>query len=265
MAQKNIGTNWNRDNRNNMNHNFNELYGKYDEFSKAIIEDIRDELMEGSKINFIPPVESVDDLPSDANIGDTSFVTTKGEWHRWNGEKWEFVAKTDPSEFISLQDSFKTLSDDYDSFTDSLNNDFESFKESINTTIDDRLGDLQGVLQEFMDNLEGDVVYVEEEGENENGNYIRYSDGMQICWNMRISQATDTKTGNVYTSGGEKVMYPKEFSSSYPVSTSAIISRKGTWANTYETNNECVTFYQFRSVQSSSTFYKIVQAIGRWK
>src|SRR5699024_11210004 len=116
-----------------------------------------------------------------------------------------------------------------------------------------------------MDNLEGDVVYVEEEGENENGNYIRYSDGMQICWNMRISQATDTKTGNVYTSGGEKVMYPKEFSSSYPVSTSAIVSSNGKWANAYEPNIDGVPVYQCGSVQSSSPFYTIVQAIGRWK
>lgn len=264
MAQQQIGTLWDRVARNGINSNFSELYNKYNDFVGEVTEDIRKELLKGAEINFIDPVETVEELPEEASNGDTAFVTSKGEWHRWDGEAWAVVARTDPTEFISLQSAFAELEQGVDEFKASLNNSFDDFKADVSNTIDDRLGDLQGLLQSFIDSLEGQVVYVEEEGENENGQYIRYSDGAQFCWARPFSQTANISAGSIWRSDLRSWTYPAPFIDTPIVNAS--VSSYARWADIGGLpSSEEVSLVQYGYSEGTSAYATSVVAFGRWK
>src|SRR5690625_4568956 len=145
MAQKIIGNMWDRVSRNDINGNFTELYGKYADFAGAITEEIRQELLEGAEVSFIDPVETVADLPSDAVNGNTSFVMSTGGWYRYDGESCgsKPIAKTDPSEFISLRGDFDTLHKEVIDYGLATEQAIEDFQADVNNTIDDRLDDIR--------------------------------------------------------------------------------------------------------------------------
>src|SRR5699024_7484946 len=134
MAQRNIGSNWNRDNRNNINENFTELYKKYQDYFTEITEDLREDLIEGSHIEIKGYLETEESLPSSASNGDTYFITSTGVWERWNGNSWDSVAKTDPSEFIALKNDFDPLEVNTNDAISQINTDFSAFKQEVNNT-----------------------------------------------------------------------------------------------------------------------------------
>lgn len=267
MAQEIIGNMWNRESRNDINKNFSELYSKYINFVGEVTEDIRQALLEGAEIHFIDPVATVDDLPSDVINGDTSFVKSSGAWYRWNGNAWEVVAETDPSEFISLQGEFNTLKNDTDVFKTAMNNSFEDFKLDVNNDIDDRLGDLQGLLQGFIDEIEQQVIYVEEEGNNEHGHYIRYSDGKQEVWCNPIRQVPNVSAGSIYRSESSNVTYPKPFLVDTYLNINAIVTSYNRWAeaSTSASTNDYATVGQFSYIEGVNAYSTYVYAVGRWK
>src|SRR5699024_2939492 len=76
-------------------------------------------------------------------------------------------------------------------------------------------------LESEIMNPESDVVKVVDEGSNSNGEYIRYSNGVQECWGRPFSQATTKSSWNVHRSETEIWYYPKEFSSRPHVSVTA--------------------------------------------
>lgn len=235
---KDISNQWNRDTRNTINDNFRELYGKYYDFYVEVSKDIVKELMENSTIQFLDPVDTVDELDNFSGLtkGDTSFVTEDGSWYRWNGEEWKPVAKTDPSEFISLQDSFNKINDAFN--------------------------DLRTLTEDAI----GQMVYVVEEGRNENGNYIRYSDGYQVCWGEPFSQAITESLGDIYRSESTTWTFPKPFDSNTPVFTSASTNNAARWAGPSGTgSNTSVSIRQFSGVETSALIITRVSAIGRWK
>lgn len=235
---KDISSLWNRDTRNKINDNFRELYGKYYDFYVEVSKDIVEELMENSTIQFLDPVDTVDELDNFTGLtkGDTSFVTEDGSWYRWNGEEWKPVAKTDPSEFVSLQNSFNDINNAFD--------------------------DLKALTEDAIDRM----VYVVEEGRNANGNYIRYSDGYQVCWGEPFSQAVTDPSGSIFRSDSETWTFPKPFDSNYTIFVNAAVHNAVRWADPSGAGNDTsVSIRQFSSVSSSSLIPTRVSATGRWK
>src|SRR5690625_2299382 len=69
-----------------------------------------------------------------------------------------------------------------------------------------------GTYQALVQALEK-AVFIEEQGENANGSYIRYSNGIQECWNALLLEDVeiDNTSGNVYRSGPYTWDFPKDF------------------------------------------------------
>src|SRR5690625_6492834 len=81
--------------------------------------------------------------------------------------------------------------------------------------------------------------YVEEEGENEHGYFIRWSDGKQEVWCNPISQVPNVRSGQIYRSEREEVTYPKPFLRRSMVSINARVSSFDRWA---DSNDETLAF-----------------------
>lgn len=264
MARRNIGTLWDRDNRNNMNQNFIELYKQYEDYFDKVTDDLREHLMESAYIHFKGHVETESELPSSGENGDTYFVTSTGEWQRWNGNKFEAIAETDPSEFIALRDDFGELESDVDDFKTLLMYSFDKFKDDVNADIDDKIGDIDAQVQSFIDGIQEQIIYVEEEGENSNGKYIRYSDGTMKCWSPVFETTTENKTGNIYRSESVLWEYPKEFVGIPSITSNTAYTSR--WSETSGTPREhSVSVRVFSSTESSSEGSLVISADGWWK
>lgn len=269
MAQRNIGTNWNRDNRNNMNDNFTDLYAKYREYFTEITEDLRADLIEGAHIEIKGYYETAAELPTNAESGDTYFVIETGEWERYDDDVWDVVAKTDTSEFVALRDDFTSLEDKYDTFIRMVGSSITSFKQEVNNTIDDKIGDIEEGVQNFIDTLEGQVVYVVEEGSNANGSFVKRSDGTMKCWGKRefsgSYQLEKSPVGSIFRTDGVEWEYPAPFTDD-SVSVTTDVSSSSSWCSL--SSNPSETGFFFRVFSTNLETYNLVvtmQAMGRWK
>ena len=67
-----------------------------------------------------------------------------------------------------------------------------------------------------------------EQGSNSNGNWVRFSSGIQICWaSSDVELTTSLGSGDVLISPIFAVTYPKAFSSS-PIVTPSVVDGSGT-------------------------------------
>ncbi|CDQ39559.1 GDSL-type esterase/lipase family protein [Virgibacillus salexigens] len=122
MAQKEVLTIWDRENRNNLEHNFNELFGEMGNIVETISEEAVQQIIDSAKINWLEPVTTKAELPSTANIGDAIMVSDNGEGvaevYRYSGSDWELIQQFDPTAIneldkrITLQ--LETKADDQD-------------------------------------------------------------------------------------------------------------------------------------------------------
>ncbi len=111
------------------------------------------------------------------------------------------------------------------------------------------------------------VSFVVESGENENGSYVRYSDGLQICWaNIGTLDATND-TGALYQSAESTYWeYPKPFNGPGTVVVTGDMSAFNRWITTTGgTEGEGVYIRCMSTVYSESGYTARVQAIGRWR
>lgn len=262
MAQRNIGANWNRDNRNNMNDNFTELYAKYQEYFTEITEDLRADLIEGAHIEIKGYVELETDLPSNSSSGDTYFIVDSGIWKRWNGNNWDSVAKTDTSEFIALREDFEALEVGMNDFSTLLNQAFTTFQTEVRNDIDDKLGDIEAQVQTFIEQIEGQIIYVVDEGENSNGRYVKYSDGRMWCQSPIYQVTTENSVGIIYRSESIVWEFPQEFVSTPTITTNtAIVSR---WSDTTSTPDTDRCSFSAFSAHSSITLGNIFGSAEGW-
>src|SRR5690606_35995508 len=72
--------------------------------------------------------------------------------------------------------------------------------------------------QDDVHDLLSDGKIIEESGQNENGRYVRFADGTQICWKDNVVTYTSespnwVELGTLYRSTGVTVVYPASFSS----------------------------------------------------
>src|SRR5690625_3820862 len=102
-------------------------------------------------------------------------------------------------------------------------------------------------------------------GENSNGQYIRYENGIQMCWHEVYNDDTTTSSGS---------LYQKNFSFTFPKAFVSIPSVSGTarnegtyyvqWVTGRAVTNTEVSVYVVCTTQDRPGFYGY-QAIGRWK
>ena len=104
MARKEIGTKWDRVNRNNMNDNFKELYDATRNFVEEISEEVVDKVIDGSKLVWKEPVDSQSDLPSSASEGDTRMARDTGKVYRFDGSEWKEIQQIDSSPINEVDD-----------------------------------------------------------------------------------------------------------------------------------------------------------------
>src|SRR5690625_1722403 len=110
-----------------------------------------------------------------------------------------------------------------------------------------------------------DVLKVVESGSNANGNYVRYSDGMQYCWGTVRGGAVNEKVGELYRSEPHRIDYPKPFSER-PTNVSLGVQNVNRWADiSGRPSVDVVSFRQFSHTSNSNSFDVGYSVFGRWK
>ncbi|MBN6889893.1 parallel beta helix pectate lyase-like protein/pectate lyase-like protein [Cytobacillus horneckiae] len=86
-----LGNKFDREYRNNLNENFNNLANDMNNFIENVSEDAFDKVVDAAKLEWLPPVNTFSDLSTnypDATIGKTSWVRDSGKTYRYNGSSW---------------------------------------------------------------------------------------------------------------------------------------------------------------------------------
>jgi hypothetical protein len=108
-----------------------------------------------------------------------------------------------------------------------------------------------------------ETVLVVDEGENQNGNYIRYSDGTMECWGDPFTLSANISTGALYRSETEWWTFPSSFAIS-PVVTGNIAS-VNRWVGTTGLENDQVPIRVYGTTSADSEFRVRLRAWGRWR
>lgn len=102
MARKEIGNPLDRENRNNHNDNYKELFkeiGVVDKRIDGMIDEISDQafdkVIDNSKLNWKEPVNNFNSLPSSAQKGDTRMDRSTGKVYRYDGSEWKEIQQID--------------------------------------------------------------------------------------------------------------------------------------------------------------------------
>jgi|SRR5690625_585699 len=106
---------------------------------------------------------------------------------------------------------------------------------------------------------------IAEMGQNENGSYIRYENGVQMCWNEVYNDDSTSASG---------ALYQKQISFTFPKPFVDIPSVSGTerndvanyvqWTAIRQVHTDGISAYAICTSQDRPGFYGY-QAIGRWK
>lgn len=121
MARKEIGVQLNRNNRNNHNDNFEELYKDFNNVVEKVSKEAFDQVIEGSKIDWSQMVNDVSDLPSDAKTGDTKGVKSDNKIYRFDGSDWIPIAEINLNPISEVDDRLTSQLADTAKQTDLIN------------------------------------------------------------------------------------------------------------------------------------------------
>src|SRR5690625_4460809 len=107
---------------------------------------------------------------------------------------------------------------------------------------------------------------IAEMGENENGSYIRYENGVQICWNKSDNITSADRSSGALFWGDESFTFPKKFSETPSVSPISHRDSGVQWSGLAEADEDGCRIYIFQAVEDDDYGgYLGYQAIGRWK
>src|SRR5690625_626453 len=126
-----------------------------------------------------------------------------------------------------------------------------------------------GTYQALVDEIEAlkQQSGIAEMGENENGSYIRYENGIQMCWHALLLEDVeiDNSSGSVYRSGPYTWDFPKSFIDDV-VNVSLSSSNLHVWSDTTGDPVNGAPFRLFSGAERSiSSVIVMCMAIGRWK
>ncbi|MEK4178572.1 hypothetical protein NSQ61_03100 [Aeribacillus sp. FSL K6-1121] len=94
MARREIGTSWDRENRNNINENFKELYDVQD----RAIEEATQAVIDSAKLIWLEPVNTFTDITTtypNPEVGHTVFVRDTGKVYRFYNDIWGEIQQID--------------------------------------------------------------------------------------------------------------------------------------------------------------------------
>ena len=260
MARRVINTFWDRKTRNDINDNFKELYDDVGNIAGSITDDIYEEIRQDVKLNWKNPVDTLSDLPADAETGDTRMVRESVDGvspiYRYNGSDWIEIQEINATAITEVESRLQSEIDKKETPAGS--------QEKVDT-LDSKVSGKIDTLESTLNELKDEAVTVVESGTNDEGHYIRWSDGKQECWGMSVSQTTTVSAGNIFRSEVGKVTFPKPFSGAYPIYASASASGIGRWANVTNIVTTDANVYQFSTISSQGNYAAFVYAIGRWK
>src|SRR5699024_6554479 len=97
------GTGWNREERNKTNENWDEIEGNYNNIVENVSDKAFDKVVDSSKLNWKEPVDTLDNLPSNAVVGDTRAVRENGYIYRYDGSQWKVIQEFDLSMIDDLE------------------------------------------------------------------------------------------------------------------------------------------------------------------
>ncbi len=121
-------------------------------------------------------------------------------------------------------------------------------------------GNLLGSVTQSAGQPTGAVI---ERGQNANGDYIRFADGTQICWNtFTATQPLTVSTGAGFRSNTELFSYPASFA--FPPGVAASTETLSHWVNVRGSTLFSVWFRRFSFVSSSDLDPISYIAVGRW-
>lgn len=102
MARQEITNPMDDNNLNKQNHNFKELYKGVSDAGKridGIVDEVSDaafdKVVDNAKINWKEPVNNFNNLPSNAQEGDTRMDRSTGKVYRYDGDKWVEIQQID--------------------------------------------------------------------------------------------------------------------------------------------------------------------------
>lgn len=134
MERKEIGNKLDRENRNNHNENYEYLFkvvvDAVNKIKEEINQEVLNQIIEESRVNWLEAVNDESDLPSDANIGDAIFVINSNKGYRWDGNDWVFFQALDSSAVDALRQTVSGQIQDFMTL-------YENLFEQQETTFDD--------------------------------------------------------------------------------------------------------------------------------
>src|SRR5690625_2480218 len=100
MKLNRTGSNWNRLERNKINENWGIIEGSYNDVVGQITDEVVGHLIDSAKLIWKEPVDTVEDLPANAEVGETRMVREADPdgisyVYRYDGEKWEKIQAID--------------------------------------------------------------------------------------------------------------------------------------------------------------------------
>ncbi|MFB4471784.1 hypothetical protein ACDI16_02300 [Oceanobacillus caeni] len=256
MAQKIIGNQLNRDTRNAINDNDTELFKAVNNISGKITDEIYDEIRNDVKLQWKEPVNTVADLPSKAQTGDTRMAIDTGKVYRYNGIEWVEIQQINSSAITEVDERLKGLI--------ATKETPEGAQAKANKAEANALKAINNLETKIYSDVD-EVVKVVEKGSNANGEYIRYSDGTQYCWAEPFAQTATIPAGVLYRSDLQEWTYPKPFAKR-PISVSAQALSYARWADVSgRPGLTSASIYQYGYVEGNNTYATAVSAWGWWK
>lgn len=258
--RKIIGTLWNRVTRNDINDNFEELYDDVGNITGKITDEVYEEIRNDVKLNWKEPVDTVGDLPSNAETGDTRMVraTVNGvsPVYRYDGSRWVEIQQIDSTAITEVDERLQAEIDKKETPAGA--------QEKADAAELNAKSAVTALENEIMDD-DSEVLKVVESGSNANGRFIRYSDGTQMCWHRGLKMATDTVQGNIFRSTTATWTFPREFVDNN-ISVSATSETYAQWADLGGGPfSDRVAIVHFSGRSNDTSYNTNMFAVGRWK
>lgn len=257
MARKEIDVLWDRQTRNDLNNNFEELYDDLGNIVDKVSDEAYKKVVDSAKLIWKEPVGTYDDLSTlSPGEGWAVMVRDTGVVYRYNGSDWLEIQQIEVGPINEVDERLQSEINTKET---------PSGAQAKADEARDVAKDYVDLLRSDVYNVDGKVIKIEEQGANEFGEYIRYSDGTQICWGMNVSTSVEVESGALFRSEGMEVTFPKSFIIPANINVLARTAGIGRWVNITSTTNISANLYIMSSVASSASYVCRLTALGRWK
>lgn len=149
MKLNRTGSNWTELERNKINENWRIIEGNYNNVVDKVSKEAFEKVVDSAKLNWKEPVGTVEDLPSNAEEGDTRMVREGAdgiaEVYRYDGERWSKIQEFDATAINELDSRFTSqLADieqrkvdkfEMNKFKADIMNNQNKFENNVNTAL----------------------------------------------------------------------------------------------------------------------------------